>query len=311
MAVILNQAMTDYAAGVAQDEQARMDLIKILAPTVVTGSMLINYIKYDDDNMFQRLKTKRGVGGRARRMEFAGDPVTLELAPNSLEIPLDDIERKRAGAAMEGGAAALNTLVQAKTKTVVVTAYNSHLGEVVDAYTNNVAAEKGLGDWLNPNVDPIDEIDGILVDLSRYMTPSHLVFDVGVWRVLKNHPKVVGRFKATAGVTLDMVMGLLAVPTIKPVISSVAFNGLGFNNAAQTKKGVLAGEMFALYNSASPTQYDASAFKTFSTTENLFAGVFEYRDEATRSDVYSLDWDAQVQQTSTKLVKRITVNAAK
>ena len=309
MAVILNQAMTDYAAGVAQDEQSRMELIRVLAPTVVTGAMLINYVKYDDDNMFQVLKTRRGVGGRAKRMEFAGDPVTLELSPNSLEIPLDDIERKRAGAAMEGGAAALNTLVQAKTKTVVVTAYNSHLQEVISAYTDNVTAEAGLGKWLDPNVDPIDEIDGILVDLSRYMTPSHLVMDVGVWRVIKNHPKVRARFIA-AGFTLDMVMGQLAVPTIKPVISTVAFNTLGFRNASQTKKGVLAGELFALYNSASPTQYDAAAFKTFSTTDNLFAGVFEYRDEPTRSDVYSLDWDAYVKQTSTKLVKRITVTGA-
>lgn len=310
MAVILNQAMTDYAAGISQDEQARQELIRVLAPTVVTGAMLINYVKYDDDNMFQRVKTRRGVGGRAKRMEFAGDPVTLELSPNSLEIPLDDIERRRAAAGAEGGAAALNTLIQAKTKTVVVTAYNSHLGEVIDAYTSNVTADDKKGDWANPNVDPIDEIDDILVALSRYMTPSHLVMDVGVWRVLKNHPKVIARFKATAGVTLDAVMGLLAVPTVKPVISTVAFNTLGFRNAAQGKKGVLAGELFAFYNSASPTQYDASAFKTFSSTENLFSGVFEYRDEGVRSDVYSLDWDAQVKQTSTKLVKRITVAAA-
>lgn len=307
MAVILNQAMTDYAAGVAQDEQSRMDLIRVLAPTVVTGSMLINYIKYNDDNMFQVIKTRRGVGGRAKRMEFGGDPVTLELSPNSLEIPLDDIERKRAASTAEGGAAALNTLVQAKIKTVVLTAFNSHLQEVISAYTDNVTAEANKGKWSDASVDPIDEIDNVLVDLSRYMTPSHLVMDVGVWRVIKNHPKVIARFKATAGVTLDLVMGLLAVPTIKPVITSVAFNSLGFGNASQTKKGALAGELFALYNSASPTQYDASAFKTFSTTENLFAGVFEYRDEATRSDVYSLDWDAQVKQTSTKLVKRITV----
>ena len=32
MAVILNQAMTDYAAGVAQDEQSRMELIRVSLP---------------------------------------------------------------------------------------------------------------------------------------------------------------------------------------------------------------------------------------------------------------------------------------
>ena len=67
--------------------------------------------------------------------------------------------------------------------------------------------------------------------------------------------------------------------------------------------------MLAYYSSAVPTQYDPSAFKTFSTSMALFTGVYTY-PKPPHVLMYENDWDAQVQCVSSVLCKRIDVKGA-
>jgi hypothetical protein len=295
----LRADLTDYAHMVAQDEQRTLELAKELAPVVETGSSLVTFAKFDDDNAFQVYNAKRGIGGVAKRISFGASTDTVDLSANALEIGIDDGERLKAGGAQ-------TLLEQAKTKTLVCSGYNSHLSSVITVLKAGVSAVAGKGNWSDANVDPIDEMDEQITAIARYMMPNKIIMDIGALRKLKNHPKVTKRFTAK-GFTVADVLGQLINPSLKLHITSASFNSYGFDNANQDKTAALGAEVWLCYNSDSATPYDPSFAKVFATRADLFDGVNMYREDQTRSDILALDWVAQPKLISTLLVRRLVI----
>lgn len=296
----LRHDLSDYAFGVAQDEQKVIELANLLAPVVETGAKKITYALFNEENTFQVYNAARGLSAKSQRILFGADTANADLQTNGLEIPIDDQE-------MPEAAGAKTALEQAKVKTLVTTSYNSHLASVVAIAKAGVNVVAKIGNWSDPNVDPIAELDAQLVEISRYRTPTCIIMDVGAWLIAKNNPLVTKRFIA-AGFTLEMFASQLVVPGIKIELTSVAFNTLGFANAAQAKKGALGSEVWITCNSPAPSLFDPSFMKTFSVSGNLFGGVRQYRDETVHSEIYDLDWHAMPVVVSTKLVRRIGVS---
>jgi len=293
--------LSDYAHMVAGDAAKILRLANILAPVVECGSaMLVQYATFNTDNAFMTYAAQRGVGGKARRINFAGSSSTADLSPNALEIGLDTQERDRAGASA-------NTLEQSKVKTLVHSAYNSHCKAVVTAMQAGVSAAAGKGVWSNANTDPIDEIDEQLEAIARYVTPTHIVMDVGAWRKAKNHPKVKARFTAK-GFNLADFAGALLIPSVNIELTDVSFGAYGFDNASGPSNTAAIGtECLILVSAPAPTPFDPSAMKTFATRADLFEGVSDYFEEQTRSTIFSIDWTAVPKVISTSLVKRLTI----
>ena len=298
----MNKALSDYAFGVAQDEAKILELANILAPPVVTGAKHVNYAVFNSDNAYQTYNATRGLSSKRTRILFGAGNGTVDLVTNGLEIPIDDQEIEDAGEDKVATA-----LQQAKVLTLVRSAYLSHLSAVVTAAQASVTAVANKGNWSSANVDPIAEIDSQLVAISRYMTPTSILMDVGAWQIAKNNPNVSKRFIA-AGFTLDMFASQLVVPNLKIVLTSISFNSLGFGNAAQTKKGALGTECWISCNSVGPTLYDPSFMKTFTVSKEMFGGIKEYRDEPVASQVYVLDWHAKPVVVASNLVSRIAVS---
>ena len=300
----MNVALSNYASGVADDEAAILELANELAPPVVTGAKHVNFAKFNNDNAYQVYNATRGISGKRTRILFgAENSGKVDLATNGLEVPLDDQEALDAG----GEGPAFTVLQQSKVLTLVRSAYKSHLATVIAVAQAGVTPMVKVGNWSNPNVDPIAELDAALVQIARYMTPTSIVMDVSAWAKAKNNPLVKARFIA-AGFTLEMFAAQLVVPNIKIKLTSQAFNSLGFGNAAQSKRAALGCECWISCNSPNPTPYDPSFMKTFTVNSEMFAGVKEYRDDTIASQVYVLDWHAQPVIVAPQLVARITVS---
>lgn len=297
--MILRADLSDYAFGVAQDEAAILRLANALAPVVATGTSKVTYATFHNDNAFQVYNARRGLSAKAQRILFGADTANADLAPNALEIPMDDHERPENGAAV-------TPLEQAKVRTLVSSAYLSHANEVVTIAKAGINAVSGKGVWTNANTDPIDQIDEQIEALARYGMPNKLVMDIGAWRIAKNNPLVKARF-TSKGFTLQDFASQLLNPSIEIELTQVGINTYGFANASQVKKAVLGSEVWIFHTSASPTQYDPSFMKTFAVRGELFTGVMQYREDSSRSDIYALDWTAKPVVVSSSLAKRIAI----
>jgi hypothetical protein len=78
--------------------------------------------------------------------------------------------------------------------------------------------------------------------------------------------------------------------------------------AAKNASNIVGGEVFLFYGNDSPDQYDASFAKTFTTAPGMVDAVREYRDERAASDVYFVDWSADIQVVATDSGRRITIS---
>jgi len=293
--------LSDYGFMVAKDSQSILRLALSLAPVVPTGAAgLISYATFHNDAAFAFYNAKRGIGGRAQRISFGAAAANANLVPNALEIGMDKTEREQAGAAVVA-------VEQAKVKTLVNSAYNSFAKDVITVLKAGVTAQAGKGNWIDGNIDPIDEIDEQIEAISRYMMPNKIVMDIGAWRKAKNHPKVTKRFGTSKGVTLGDFAGLLLNPSIAIELTDIAFNTYGFDNSTGGKTAALGAEVWVCCSQESPSPFDPSFAKVFATRKELFDGIGQYYEDQTRSDIYAMDWNAIAVVVSSLLGRRLVI----
>ena len=94
---------------------------------------------------------------------------------------------------------------------------------------------------------------------------------------------------------VNLIVGVLSYDTAK------------LGQATRAKAQVLAGNVILTYSLPSPTEYDPSAFKCFTTGSGNIEAVRTYRDENARSDIHAIDWSEHIAQTSTLAVKRLAI----
>jgi hypothetical protein len=301
----VRQDLTDYAFGILPDVENILKVADLFAPRVPVGVASGRYNKFDEQQAFLAYNAARAVGGAATRIKFGVSTGAFDCTPNALEIGIDTHERERAG---EGFA----LLEQAKTRTLICNAAESHLDKVMTTVRASVSAVSNKGEWSDPNVDPVLELDGQIeaIWLASGLLPNTLVLDFGAWMLLKNHPKVIARQPGAVvvGLKAEQLAAMLAAPGIRVEISTGVKAATGFGNATKTKASALGGKSaWLMYTSIAPTQYDPSFCKSFSVSDEMFTNVTTYVEEQTRSDILAVDWSNDVQLISSLLVKRIDV----
>jgi len=302
----VNYTLTNYAQGLANDLMKARELTNILMPMVQVSGASGQYKAFSDVNSFQTYATLRGLGGKARRIEFDATDATFVCEPHSLEVTVDDHERELAGAA---GSLASQLLDQGKIKSLVNSASLSLAKRAVDFVAANTTAVSSRGNWSNADVDPIDQIDEQLQNLMTatggFMTPT-VVLGLSAWRTLRNHPKTKARTSGVqvGGITQEQLRSMFFIPA-NVVVGMLSYNTAKPGNTV-SKSQVLGDICYIQASVPSPTVYDPSPFKCFTTGVGGVEAVRTYRDEPF-SDVHNVAWNEVFKSTSTSSIIRLTI----
>ena len=206
--IVFDVQATNYAHGIAPDLTS--SLAEIMAPQCVQPAAAGQFISFDDDEMFRYIDTRRALGGDMAMIDFPSDSPHFNCSPHALGIGTDVFEHERVGDA------GLTMLRESKIRTLVSRNAISREQRVYAAYAAGTTAEGGLGTWTSAAVDPIDELNSIIIDVARNTGNAkvHLVIALDVLKQLAKHPKVTARLAHSGiiSVTGDVISNLLLIP---------------------------------------------------------------------------------------------------
>lgn len=306
----VNYTLTNYAVGLMNDLAKAREIVDALCPTVVVPGATGQYKTFDDVNSFTVYNTARGLGGVARRIEFAASDGSFDCKPQALEVTVDDHERERANGA--ANATLANELLdQGKVRALLNSTALSHAKKIVDFVGNNTTALANRGNWSNKDIDPIDQLNEALVDLVTAVgSAAGITFTIGLTalKVLIANDKVKARARGVrvGDVGLADVVNMLIMP-VRPVVGVLSYNTAKIGQTA-SKSQVLGSIAYLSYSVPNPTAYDPSPFKVFTTGQNNIEAVRTYRDESARSDVHAVDWSEDMKATGSAAYKRFDVS---
>lgn len=297
----VSQTLSNFASSVAPD--LRNSLAGFIAPEVPVGLSSGQYKLFNNEQAFKIFSTRRAMGGKRNRISFEATDPSFNCLENGLEVALDDGERRLAGSNI------LN-LEQAKVRTLMRNIGLSHEKAVYDKL-EAVSAEAGLGNWGDPTVDPIDEIDTLIEAIAKAtgMMPNRGVISLSALRLAKNSKKVRDRFPGAASQRIGIadIAALTINPSIDLRVGVLSYDTVK-EGATSSKQFIGRATCAVFIGSDNATQDDPSAFKTFASLPLNAANVKTYRDEPCNSDIYCNDWAVDIKQTSSVCVKRIAVN---
>lgn len=305
----INYVLTQYAQGFANDFLRTQEVAQALCPVVTVSGAAGGYKIFSDENSFRVYSTQRGLGGRAKRIEFSATDGSFNCEPQALEVTIDDHERALSAAGGNPLAAELDD--QGKVKALINSVLSSHVNKVVEFVLANTTAVANRGNWSNEAIDPIDQLDEQLDALSMdvgSVSFINLVLSTSAWRALRNHPKVKARCSGVqvGGISREQLGGLLMFP-VNVVIGATSKLTSGIGQTTKTKGNIVGANAIMTYSMPNPTPYDPSAFKLFTTGSGMISAVRTMRDDLARSDVYAIDWSEDIKQTSTLAVKRLAI----
>jgi len=169
-AATLNYQLTAYAQGLWNDIADVIKLAERLAPTTPVPGATGYFKKFDDKNSFMPEKTARPYGSDPVIIDFNASDDAYSCKPQALEVRVDKAEDQAAGS--EDGEVGMNLLDQGKIKALVNKVALSHVLDVTTTVLNAVqpgwtGAPAGLGQWTNPDIDPIDQMDAAILYLTQ------------------------------------------------------------------------------------------------------------------------------------------------
>lgn len=290
------------------DLAAAMELAERLAPTVAVPGGNGQYKVFNDENSFQVYNTSRALGGAATRIAFSATDAYYNTKPQALEVTIDRAERESAG---RDNALAQQVLDEGKIKALLNSTALAHVNKVATAVLAGVSAVADRGNWSNPDIDPIDQLDEQLDLLSKAVGSTKfikLTMDVSAWRAIRSNAKVKTRVASTQAtpITRQQLVDSLVIP-VDFGVYGISKHVEALGQATKTKTRILSGEVLIHYSVPAPTVYDPSAFKVFTLDRSLITSVRTYTDPSDRFDVHAIDWSEDIKQTSTTAIKRITV----
>jgi hypothetical protein len=311
----LNYQLTNYAQGLWNDIQDVLALAERLAPTTPVPGAAGQFKKFDDKNSFMPEKTPRALGGDPVIVAFNATDDYYSCKPQALEVRVDKEEDQAAGNA--GGEVESNLLDQGKIKALINKVALSHVLDVTTTVLNAVnpgwaGAPAGLGQWSNPDVDPIDQIDAALLQLSQNCGSTQnvkITMDLTAWNALRNNPKVKARAIFGAATTIGAITTQqLSAALIFPcdiMIANVVYDTTRLNQTP-SKTRMMQGTCLIHYSVPGATIYDPSAFKSFTVGATGFLGnVRTYIAPNQLWRGHLVDWSRDIHQTSTLSMLRI------
>lgn len=292
--------LTNFAHGIAPDYTSA--LAELMAPQCIAPAASGQYIKFDDDEAFRFINTRRAIGGDMAMIDIPSSSPTFNCDPHALGIATDAFELERVG---EAG---LTMLRESKVRTLVSRNALSREKRVFDAYSGGTTAEAGLGLWTDATVDPIDELDAIISDLATQTGIAKIDLVVGLPALLqlRKHPLVKARFPGAnmINVNASAITNLLLMPVnvhvgIMPIITEKT-------GKAGTKTNIVGAKVYALITQLNPSPFDPSAAKTFTTNQGQARGVGVV-EKPPFSEISYVDWSEDIKITGTACVKRVDV----
>lgn len=303
----LNYQLTSFAQGHMNDVRRAYELAERLCPTVQVPGSSGQYKVFDDLNAFQVYNTARALGGDPTRIAFEATDAYYNCKPQALEVTVDEEERRMAGDA----ALAQQLLDEGKIKALLNVAALSNAKKRVDFVLSKLAAVANIGNWSNPDIDPIEQLDSVIVDLATAVGQSEFIrvtMSLTAWATLRNHPKSKARCNGNQPMplTVEQVQSGLTIPVdMKPFAISYNEKALG---QAKSKKQLLTGDVIVHASVPAPTQYDPSAFKCFTAGQNNITAIRSYQAANGLYGGHFVDWSEDLAQTSTVAAKRITLS---
>lgn len=306
----LNHQLTHYAQGHMNDLAEARALAERLAPSTPVPGSSGQFKKFDDKNSFLPEDTGRATGGDPKIIAFSATDDTYACKPQALEVRVDKSELDAAGNAQ--GALGQQLLREGKVGAMLNKASLSHSVQVVAAVLAAVSAQSGDGEWSNPDIDPIDELDSQLLALAADCGSAQnlkLTIDLGAFAALRAHPKVKARVTGVqvGGITREQLAGILVLP-VDIMVAALVKDTAGLGVTA-SKQRVLASTALLHYSLPNATVYDPSPFKTFTVGNGSpFGGVRSYDSLNGLWEGHVIDWSRDIKQTSTLAMRRITVS---
>jgi ribosomal protein S13 len=200
---------------------------------------------------------------------------------------------------------------QLKIRTLLSGKATGYAKRVADFVFANLTPVAGKGEWSNPDIDPIDQLDEQLDALSLDVASTeniNVVMSVAEWRAIRANPKIKARLNLTGNMALtrQMFTDALLFP-VNLEISGVAYTATKRGQSTVTKARAAAGYCIIAHTVPGATTDDASAFKCFSTSPVLVDGVKTYREENSNSEIHSMDWDEDIKKTGDACARLIAV----
>jgi hypothetical protein len=308
----LNYQLTAYAQGLWNDISDVIKLAERLAPTTPVPGAAGQFKKFDDKNSFLPQKTARALGADPVLISFNANDDSYSCKPQALEVRVDLAEDQAAGSL--GGDVAANLLDQGKIRALLNKVALSHVMDVSNIVIAATNAQAITGNWSDPGIDPIDQLNAQLLAIAQDCGSTQnvkITMELGVWNTLRNHPKVKARAlfgagESVASISLDQLNAALLYPVdIMP--ANVVYDNARLNQATN-KTRALAGVCLIHYSVPNATIYDPSAFKSFTVGQAGFLGsirTYQAPNELWRGHL--VDWSRDIKQTSSLSMRRINV----
>jgi len=252
------------------------------------------YWKFTRDDLFRTDAKQRAPGTPYTRKTLGLGNSTFSLTNWGLEFPLPDEFRKKRKSPLANDGIAVRALAQDllirreitfKEAFLVASVWASDKTGGVDFTKWNLAAADIVGDVLGW---------GDTIKTNSGKRPNVGACSSDVWRTIKNDPDIVDRVKHTSKepVTEEIVARLFGVEEL--VVMDAVQNSA--QEGAAISMGFIMPTCFLLtYRNPNPDLYEPSAGYLLSwndfdeiqeASENGAPGVFTYRDEPTKSDIY-------------------------
>jgi hypothetical protein len=321
----INYTLSDFASGHMNDTAKLYEFAERLCPTVAVPGAHGQWKAFDDINSFQAYTTARAMGADPTRIQFAAEDEYYNCAPQALEITVDEKEREDAG---KGNAVAQQLLDEGKIKALVNAALLSYANTRTTFVLNNLTAVANRGNFGNPNIDPIDQIDEQIDQLAQVcgsMENIKITMSLDAWRAIRSNAKSKFRLigNQIGEITLQQFMDALLFPCDTKVysLSYIAPPGTGPPGGGNyagtqepaagvftTKSRLLSGNIIIHYSVPNPTLYDPSAFKSFCVGGNTVQAVRSWMALNGLYGGHLVDWSEDVVQTSSIGARRLTLS---
>lgn len=319
------QTMTDFATGHMNDISDTYELAERLCPTVVVPSAVGRYKKFDDINSFQTYSTGRGLGADPTRIQFGAEDEYYHCNPQALEVTIDEFERELAG---KDNQVAQNLIDEGKIKALLNVAALSYAANRVNYVLNNVAAVANRGNFSNPNIDPIDQIDeqlDLISQLGGSPKDIKITMSTDAFRAIRGNALAKRRLIGIqlGELTEEQLKGILLFPDVDLKVFGISYVGApgtgpagGGSTTANTpsagefnpKKRFLSGVVLIHYSRPNTSLYDPSAFKAFTTAAGNVKAVRSYMAPNGFYGGHIVDWSEDIEQTSTLAMVRLNIS---
>jgi len=252
-AVQFTDVLTSFSVGAGNTE--RDSMVNRIAPLVPVYDVSFQYMVWDTPAAFTVEPIQVAPGEPPRQTSMLGKTETDTLQGYALTDPIPDI---LLGTNKEKAQAIL--LSHAKfLESKFVTSYEYQRAKLIES---QVPAASGYGDWDNPEKDPIVDLNKALrtINATAGKMPNTIVFGMSAWSRLRENPnaKKLVSFNSVGAFN----EALLQIALLNPV-DEIYLNKMPFRDSSGQGKTIMDDDVYILYKEDSPTQFDASAIKTF------------------------------------------------